>query len=191
MMNRILSLHLCFMMFFIANAETIQKGYHGFADVGYCQCTSDLAPAIIDVATSHGYQFSNYIFLGAGVGFDYTGKATWEKIDGRPYYKRDSSVDVPLFFNGRFNFTNTKLIPFLDLRAGTYINNEGGYFLNAMVGCRLNLSDNNGLSFSIGAKCRSVTAERLNYNKYKKAFIYEDKENESLEGLVFKIGFDF
>ena len=39
MIKRILLLHFCFMMFFTANAGTIEKGYHGFADVGYsCYC---------------------------------------------------------------------------------------------------------------------------------------------------------
>lgn len=198
MIKRILLLHFCFMMFFTANAGTIEKGYHGFADVGYsCYCTSYLDATIIDLTTSHGYQFSPYLFLGAGVGFDYTGDVKYGDISGHPYLKRDATVDVPIFFNGRLNFTKTKIVPFLDLKAGTYINNEGGVYLNAMVGCRYSLSNNRGISLSLGFKTRKITAQRLEiegankYNQYKTTYYYADKENEPLESIVFKVGFDF
>ena len=201
MMKRILSLHFFFLIFFTANAGTIQKGYHGFADVGYDYCISDLAPATISVTTSHGYQFSPFVFLGAGIGFDFTGSAEYsgeiKDITGYPYEKRDATVDIPLFFNGRFNFTKTKAVPFIDLRAGAYVNNEGGYYINAMLGCRISLSDNSGLSFSVGVKGRKITAQSLNftsgnkYNGYKTSYYYEDDQNYPLENISFKIGYDF
>ena len=196
-MKRILLLFPCLLIFLVVNAGTIQKGYHGFAEAGYCYCTSQLSPTIIDVTTSHGYQFSPYIFLGAGVGFDYTGEAKWEEVNGHPFEKRDASVDIPVFFNGRLNFTKTKVIPFLDVKAGTYINNEGGYYLNAMLGCRLAISDNKGLSLAVGVKGRKITSKSLHietgnrYNNYKTTYFYKDNEDRSLEGVVFKIGFDF
>jgi len=56
-----------------ANAQNIQKGYHGFAELGYNKCISQLDPSTIEITTSHGYQFNPYIFLGAGVGFDFIG----------------------------------------------------------------------------------------------------------------------
>ena len=192
-MKRILSLFLCFMTFCAIKAGTIQKGYHGFADVGYGYCDESLAPTTIDITTSHGYQFSPYIFLGAGIGFDFTGKAEYGNVDGHPFQKRDAMVDIPVFFNGRLNFTKTKVVPFLDLKAGSYVNNGSGLYTNFMVGCRFPLSDNSGLSISVGGKIASMTIQNLKMStgKYTYSLYYEDEKNHQFTYYVLKIGCDF
>ena len=196
-MKRILSLFLSFMSFFMVNAGTIQKGYHGFADVGYCYCDASLDPTTIDITTSHGYQFSPYIFLGAGIGFDFTGTAEYGNVGGYTYQKREAMVDIPVFFNGRLNFTKTKVVPFLDLKAGAYVNNGSGLFTNFMVGCRFPLSDNSGLSISVGMKGTSMTIQNLKftpgskYNGYKSSYYYEEEKNHQFTYYALKIGYDF
>lgn len=192
-MKRILALFLCFMTFCAIKAGTIQKGYHGFADVGYCYCDASLDPTTIDITTSHGYQFSPYIFLGAGIGFDFTGTAESGDIDGHPFLKREANVDIPVFFNGRLNFTKTKVVPFLDIKAGAYVNNGSGLYTNFMVGCRFPLSDNSGLSISVGGKIASMTIQNLKMStgKYTYSLYYEDEKNHQFTYYVLKIGYDF
>ncbi len=179
------------------NAQFIQKGYHGFADVGYCIHTSQMTPSTFEVTTSHGYYFNPYIFLGAGLGFDFTGKCEWGEVGGRPYLKRDSKVDIPIFFNAHGNLTKTKLSPFADIKVGAYVNNDGKLYFNAGVGCRYAINDNMGISLSVSYELRKVTVERITmttpskYNKYDLSYYYTERPNEPLDCVVIKAGFDF
>lgn len=188
---------MSFLLPTISQAQSIQKGYRGMVDAGYCHYLSQINPSTIEVTTSHGFQFNPYIYLGAGIGFDFTGEAKWEEVDGRPYNKRAAKVDIPLFFNARANFTKTQISPFVDARIGAYINNEGNIYANFAIGGRYALNEKIGLSLSIGYEIRKVTVEQLNmrlgnkYNNYKSDFYYTDRPNQSVDGLVFKLGIDF
>lgn len=181
----------------VASAQGLKKGYHGFADVGYCYYISQIAPSTIEITTSHGYQFNPYIFLGAGVGFDFTGKAEWGDVNGKPYEKRDSKVDIPIFFNARANITRTRFSPFADARVGAYVNNEGGIYANLAVGGRFGIDENVGVSLSFGYELRKVTVQELRlipgtkYNGYSYQYYYTDRTGNSVDGFVFKLGFDF
>ena len=155
----------------VVSAQGIQKGYHGFADVGYCHYISQTDPSTFEVTTSHGYQFNPYIFLGAGVGFDFTGKAEWGDVSGMPYKKRDSKVDIPIFFNARANITKTSK--------------------------NYEVDKNKGVSVSFGYELRKVTVQELRlvpgskYNGYSSEYYYKDRTGENVDGFVFKVGFDF
>ena len=182
----------------IVNAQALKKGYHGFADLGYCHYISQMDPSTIEVTTSHGYQFNPYLFLGAGVGFDFTGECRYGDIIGHPYNKRESKVDIPIFFNAHVNFTKTTLSPFIDARVGTQINNGGGKYLNLSLGARYSINENMGLSFSLGYVVRDVRVEQLEtdygnkYNGYINRYYYTDSRNgEPFDGLTFKVGVDF
>ena len=179
------------------SAQHIKKGYHGFVDAGYCAYISQLAPSTVEVTTSHGYQFNPYIFLGAGVGFDFTGYCEWGEVSGRPYNKRESKVDIPVFFNFHSNFTKTRFSPFVDIKAGAYVNNEGGIYMNGAVGCRYAIRDNMGISLSIGYEARKVTVDQIEMttgnknNHYNYSFYYSKRPDQAIDGLVIKAGFDF
>ena len=181
----------------MTNAQNIKRGYHGFADLGYTKCLSQLDPSVIEITTSHGYQFNPYIFLGAGVGFDFTGSCKSGEVSGHAFQKRDSKVDIPFFFNAKANFTKTKLSPFADVKVGSYINNDCNIYANIALGCRYAMSNNMGISFSVGYKYRKATVELLGmttgtkYNNYKSSFYYSDEKGYVLDGISFKVGFDF
>ena len=97
-------------------AQRLHKGYRGMFDSGYCNYISQFAPSTVEITTSHGCQFNPYIYLGTGLGFDFTGEGEWGgKFGGNPYIKRESKVDIPLFFNARVNFTKTRFSPFADV----------------------------------------------------------------------------
>ena len=181
----------------VAKAQYLQKGYHGMVDVGYCYYLTQIDPATIELTTSHGYQFNPYIYLGAGIGFDFTGETKWGEVSGKPYNKRAAKVDIPLFFNARANFTKTKFSPFADARIGSYINNDGNIYANLALGGRYALNEKIGLSISVGYEIRKVTIEQLNmnignkYNGYKSEYYYKDRPDQNVDGFVFKLGVDF
>jgi hypothetical protein len=192
-----LLIFLLFSFAMISQAQSLKKGYHGFADVGYCAYISQFKPSTVEVTTAHGYQFNPYIFLGAGFGFDFTGEYKWGEVGGKAYNKRDAKVDIPVFFNARANFTQTRFSPFADARIGAYVNNDGNIYATFSVGVRYALSDNIGLSLSAGYEIRKVTVDQLElisgskYNNYRMEYYYRDRPGEKLDGFVFRAGVDF
>ena len=191
------NLFLLFFIPIISQAQGLEKGYHGMVEAGYCYYISQFSPSTVEVTTSHGYQFNPYIFLGAGVGFDYTNSETWGDVSGMPYNKRDSKVDIPVFFNARASITKTKVIPFVDGKVGAYVNNGGNIYATLAVGARCAVSDNMGLYLSAGYEIRKVTIQQLHlltgdkWNGYKSEFYYTDRTGEPVDGFVFKFGIDF
>lgn len=192
-MKKLLFLLLMSLFFVNAHAENTKKGYHGFLDVGYCYYVGGtLDPSTIEITTSHGYQFNPYLFLGAGVGIDITGKAEWGDIGGMPYSKRDSKIDIPVFLNLRTNFTKTRFIPFFDAKAGVYVTNGTQIYANGALGCRYSFGNNLGLSLAVGYEYRKVTVNQLYISKYGYNVVpYYINNDEPLGGPVFKLGFDF
>lgn len=177
----------------IANAQSVKKGYHGFVDVGYCAHVSQLSPRTIEVTTSHGYQFNQHFFIGAGTGFDFTGYCSWGNVSGHPYEYRESQADIPVFFNLRTNLTKTRFCPFVDARIGAYVNNEGGMYVNEALGCRCAINETFGVSFAFGYVARKVTAQSLVLESYGAHLFYSYRENpeQTVNGFIFKVGFDF
>ena len=54
------------------NSQNISgKCYRGFADLGYTIGLGDYEMGRVEINTSHGYQFSPYVYLGAGLGFHF------------------------------------------------------------------------------------------------------------------------
>lgn len=190
-------LFLLMFMSITSQAQSLQKGYRGIVDAGYCYYISQFAPSTIEIITSHGYQFNPYIFLGAGVGFDFTGEYNWGDISGRPYNKRDAKVDIPFFFNARANLTKTRISPFVDGRIGAYVNNDNYIYATLALGCRYALNETVGISFKAGYEIRKVTVDQLNtstgnkYNNYKITYYYTSRENVNVDGFVFKVDVDF
>jgi len=185
------------LLYSISNAQTLKKGYRGSADLGFCKYISQMDPSNVELSTTHGYQFNPYFFLGAGMGFDFTGEATYGDVGGRPYNKRDSKVDIPMYFCARANFLKTKLSPFIDARFGSHVSDKAEQYVDIELGARYSLSDNMGLSFSIGVQERIVTVDQYKseignkYNGYKTTYYYTDRTGETFHGLIFKFGVDF
>ncbi len=183
-----------------ANAQHLEAGYHGFVDAGFATYTfSQLSPTAIPVTTTHGYQFNPYLFLGAGVGFYFTSSSEWGEVGDMPYNKRKAKTDIPVFFNIRTNFTKTRFSPFFDGKVGVCVNNGGGIYINPSIGCRYAINDMLGLSFSVGYEMRKVdylqlatyTLSSSKYGYLKTSYSYTNEDGRSLDGLTFKLGFDF
>lgn len=131
---------------FSASAQ-IEKGYRGFADFGYGISTSQISDGMysadisnyINISTSHGYQLiEDYLFVGAGVGFE--------------YWHEGSAISIPIFADIRSDFyTFNKFSIFADLKIGYRVNDVQGFTMNPQVGVRYALNDKIGLNLGIGS----------------------------------------
>jgi hypothetical protein len=95
------------------------KGYRGFGEIniGTGKDDSDTEFNQIGFLSAHGYQMNSKLFVGGGAGFyDY-------------YNDNDDVIMIPLFANVRFDFVESGISPFLDVRLGYSVgDNEGVYF---------------------------------------------------------------
>lgn len=99
----------------ITSATTAQNNENKWFDKGYTfnveLSATDIS--IFHITSSHGWAFGNGLFVGGGAGFG----AEWTdgKVEGTPHY-------VPsLFVNARWSILNKGVSPFVDLKAGQYI----------------------------------------------------------------------
>lgn len=96
----------------IAYSSDPYKGYRGFVNLAFGNAYNFNTAKLIStynmqlygmLSTIHGYQWNNW-FLGNGVGY---------------YYSfRDKETMYPLFVVGRYSFSDVKLSPFCETRAG-------------------------------------------------------------------------
>ena len=175
----------------LIHGQSLEKGYHGFTDIGYTYNLSKVDPTAIEIMTSHGYQFCPYFFLGAGLGFEFMNKFEKGEIKGCPYTKRDASVDIPIFLNARINITKTKFSPFFDGKIGAFINNNCGIYANASLGCRYSIAKNKGIYISVGYEIHGAQYQQIDIFSYGNSLYYINKEGDSIDGLTAKVGFDF
>ena len=125
----------------VANAQNVtDNSYRGFVDVGYSIGIGDYEFGRFEVNTSHGYQFNPYFFLGAGMGFHFMSSYETNGME-IALDKRDSKVDIPIFANAHCNFSKKKVAPFVDLKGGAFVTNNGGLYANASVGRRFSLNE--------------------------------------------------
>lgn len=173
------------------NAQNVsEKCYRGFVDLGYTIGIGDYEMGRFEVNTSHGYQFSPYFFLGAGVGFHFMPKYETD-MDGIALDTRESSVEIPIFANLRVNCSKAKVSPFLDAKAGSYLTNGSGLYASASVGCRIATNEKQGVNISVGytyAKYEFQTFKRfiswnMNYTRYDRVC--------NTEGISIKAGYEF
>lgn len=96
MMKKIISL-LCLMVVIVleSHAQDDGKGYKGYVDTGYSIGVGDYDLGRVEINTSHGYQFSPFVFLGAGTGLHFMSSYKTGDME-IPLDVRDSKVDVPV-----------------------------------------------------------------------------------------------
>ncbi len=175
-----------------SNAQNVASNcYRGFVDVGYSFGLGDYDFGRVEINTSHGYQISPYFFVGAGLGLHFM--SSYETPDIYiPLDVRDSQVDVPVFANARVNFTKKKVTPFVDVKAGTFVTNNGGLYLNIAVGCRIATNSRNAINVSVG-----YAFEKLEFQTFKKftstySLDYTRYANKlDTESIGVKVGYEF
>ena len=106
-----------------------ETGYKGFIDFGYTIGAGDWGEDRIELSTSHGYQFSPYLFVGAGVAAN--------------YYFDSEAFALPLFAHVRANILDNNISPYVDFKIGYALVDAEGLYMSPSVGCKIN-------SFNVG-----------------------------------------
>lgn len=151
--------------------NNLAAGYKGFIDFGYTFDLSDYDAAKIEFMTSHGYQFSPYFYLGAGIGLH--------------YYTGIEDISVPLFANVRANMMTGNVTPFVDGKIGYSLGEVDGFYFSPSLGCRIAVAERTGINLSLGyvMQCADIYY-------YGWGYIWGIK-TKVVSGLSLKIGVDF
>lgn len=146
------------------------KGYRGFVDVGYIESLNDKSSSF-EITTTHGYLFNPYIFLGGGVGVDFS-------ID-------DDVVAVPIYGDFKVNFCKANNSPFFDFKLGFSVGDRPGYYVAPALGIRFGLLDKKAINISVGYRYQEqVELDSNFYNFY-------SKNETPIIGLSIKVGLEF
>lgn len=181
---------LSFIMLQEGRSETnFVKGYRGYVDAGYSIGCGDYGFGRIEINTSHGYQFCPYFFLGAGLGLHYMSSYETDGME-IPLDQRESKVDIPVFANVRCIFTKKKIAPFVDLKTGAFLTNNGDLYVNASVGCRFALNSKQAVNVSVGYATEKLEFEMFSkFTDYPKYTTNPTKRDTEL--ITLKLGFEF
>ena len=156
-----------------------EAGYKGFAELGYTIKVGDYGSGRLAFSTTHGYQFNEYLFVGAGAGVS--------------YFTESEDCGIPIFADVRVNFLNNSISPFSDVKIGYAVSSVEGFYFNPSVGCRFGFVNNLALSVSFGYELHMFDYYLWycswhvdHYDTYKSL---EGKRN--CGGLTMKVGFEF
>lgn len=123
MRNYVLLLALLLCCFGSISAQTsrpFQKGYQGSVEVGnYAVFGKDKSGGMMQLTTTHGFRMGNGVYLGAGVGVAYS--------------LTTSDYVIPLFLDAKYNFIDTSVSPFVNLRSGIRFNGSVNQTLGSFI----------------------------------------------------------
>lgn len=190
--NFILMLIVC-LAFASANAQNVSSGcYRGYVDAGYTFGVGDYDFGRFEVNTSHGYQITPLFYVGAGTGLHFMSSYETKMASDIPLDIRESKVDIPVFANARVNFTKGKYAPFIDVKGGTYITNNGGLYINASVGCRIATNSKQAINVLIGFTSEELEFQTFNKFNSSHDMSYTRKPRSfATEGISLKVGYEF
>jgi len=111
-----------------ADSYTYNQGYRGNVGFGVVnESGENMFAGLANLETNHGYSFGNGLYAGGGIGF---------------YVHSDSkNAVVPIYAEGKYNFPNFLVSPFVDARVGvtSFVNTEtkkaiGAFMVSPSVG---------------------------------------------------------
>lgn len=130
----------------------LDKGYRGFVELGGGGAEGG---GSFFINTTHGYQFSEWFFAGAGIGYLYTETEYYHNNHYDSYtcdlfeYYADFRLTIP---------THSRFYPFADFKLGGVAGGVAGdgidIYINAELGARFAL--NHTLGLSLGVYCNYV-----------------------------------
>lgn len=176
-----------------ANAQNITENcYRGFVDVGYSLGVGDYKFVRTEVNTSHGFQFDPYLFCGFGMGLHLMPEYETEGMI-IPLDTRDRKVDVTIFANLRYNITKGQIAPYVDLKGGTFVNNNGGLYLYGALGCRIAINEKQAMNFSVGYSSENLEFETFSGLTYVSGTPLVDRTRTKYDtqSITIKAGFEF
>lgn len=160
------------------------QSYKGFVEADYTQGFGNYRTNFATLSTSQGYQFSDYFYMGAGIGVD----LFWSTVDEgwgnswkpqRPDSQYNSytsaAVMIPVFTNARLTLGDrSKASFFADLKVGAaflctssyvkirdgYLTNTNYFYLQPSVGVRIPVNKTHPRqAVNIGLHYRLITSD--------------------------------
>lgn len=125
------------------------------------------------LSTSHGYQFSPYFFLRAGIGVGVTGGSA-----------SDTEVSAPIFGQTRLNLSSGRISPFLDFKGGYDVGDIKGGIFSPTLGVSMPVSYRCAIDFGISYTCKLCKFE---YDSW----YYNYSETSALHTISLDFGFEF
>lgn len=158
-------------------------------DLGYSFGLKDYEFNRFEMNMSHGYQFNPYVFLGGGFGVHFMEEYKEDLYVAHDH--RENLVDVPLFTNARFTFIKSRITPVIDIKAGYYVTNHGGLYINTSVGCRFSIWSRHAINILLGYSYEDLQFDTFGnfISTYSMAHTRYNK-NYATNSLSFKIGFE-
>ena len=148
----------------------VAPGYRGFFDISYTIGVGDVNDNLLELSTSHGYQFNPQIYVGGGI-------AVHSYLD----YK---ATAVPFFANFRYDFFDKKISPFFDFKLGySFTNDVEGLYVSPTLGARFALTNNLAVNVGLGYTYQGISGK--DYDDY-----YSDS-SVSFSGISLKCGIEF
>lgn len=163
------------------------KGYKGFVEAGYAfgiqfhddyyyDYSREPSWDQVSVLTTHGVQFSQFVFFGAGVGIN--------------YYKQLDWTNVPIY--GAFRFMMPlSVAPYVDIKVGYSAGKIDGLYGSVGMGCRFPINGRTG--FNIGVNLDLQHCDRQLMPSARSDYYYHD--DYYLDGvtaaIAIRAGIDF
>lgn len=156
--------------------------YKGFVDAGYNKTLGDYNADFLEISTSQGFQYSNWFFMGVGIGVDVLfaqqndNHGYWEGPDGfdHSHSSCTTAAMMPLFTDFRFSLGYSSAATFfIDLKVGCsfllgndyiaigdgYLTNQEYFYLHPSIGLRIPTNpDNTKQAFNIGLNYKLLTS---------------------------------
>lgn len=147
------------------------KGYRKTIEVGYCFNANGSNTKRFEFSTTHGYQFNNHFFLGAGAQIDV--------LTDTPY-SYNKKFAVPVYMSTKWRILDSKWTPIIEGRIGYSFIGLEGHYITCSTGLQHDLKNGKAIFLSVGAE----------FQKYKYTFSGEKFEDLN-NGPFVKLGLEF
>lgn len=176
--------------------------YKGFVEAGYSHTIGKYNGDFIEISTSQGYQYNNWFYMGAGMGFDlllsHKGH-DWGSQTPPAVVKEITTTApmLPIFADFRFLISgNTAMSFFLDLKVGCsfllsnkyvaigqgYLTNREYFFLDPSIGFKIPVNKNKPKqALDIGVKYKLLASN----------YWYANNNNITLQSIGAFVGFEW
>lgn len=154
--------------------------YKGFVDASYTGGFGNLKANFAGVSTIQGMQYSNWFFMGAGLGVDIVYSNVDDQLDYvNQHSTKTCGVMIPIFTDFRFNIGSQQTASFfIDVKAGgsfliggDYLAVENGYIssseyflLKPSIGVRIPVGNSGRQAVNVGVTYQLLTCDYWWYN---------------------------
>ena len=181
MKNKFFALVALSLVFVTANARDYRtSGYMGFVEES---TITDFDNFYGGINTTHGYQFNQHMFAGAGAGIIMS-------------YDNTSTVGVPIYADFRYTMLKSKVTPFLEGKIGYAAADIGGFYASPAIGVDIAFTEKFGLYVGLAyehydGKEKSGGSYSYSYSYYYGYSYKSWTKKKSFDTMSLRVGIHF